>query len=254
MLVALLTDFGTKDGFVGVMKGVMLSINPSIRTVDISHEVEPFNVLEGALILKAHFSYFPPKTVFVAVVDPGVGSERPAIAMRLGQYFFVGPHNGIFDLVVKEFQGPPSAVILDRERYHLPRKNNTFHGRDVFSPVAAYITKGIPLEELGTKTDYRPVLDIPSPRDEGKRLTGEIIYFDRFGNGITNVPCGDYTHGKFRGETLRVVPFFQAGERGKLNLTCGSFGFMEVFVPMDSAMKRFHLKLGEKVELWRCTR
>ena len=250
MVIALLTDFGLKDGFVGSMKGVIYSINPGAQIVDISHEVEPFNILEGALILKAHYRYFPPGTVFVAVVDPGVGSERLPIAMRWGDYFFVGPHNGIFDLVIRDLKKPPSAVILENERYRLPRLNNTFHGRDIFAPAGAYISRGVPLEEFGRELSYSPVLDIPEPKVEGGKVEGRIIYFDRFGNGITNIPCGSYSHGEMRGERLEVLSHFREGEGKGLSLVCGSFGLMEVFVFMGSAKERFSLELGEEVTLW----
>lgn len=251
MPIALLTDFGTQDGFVGAMKGVILSINPGVQIVDISHEIEPFNVLEGALLLKAHYKYFPKGTIFVAVVDPGVGSERKPIALRVGEYFFVGPDNGIFDLVVRELEGPPSAVVLENRKYQLPRVNNTFHGRDIFAPAAAYISKGVPLKEFGRELGYELKLNFPEVRKEGSVLRGEIIHFDRFGNAITNIPCGKYSHGEFRGESLKVVPFFQAGERGKLNLICGSFGFMEIFTPMGSAKDKFNIELGEEFIVWR---
>ncbi len=110
MVIALLTDFGTSDGFAGAMKGVILNINPGVQIVDISHDIEPFDILGGALLLKAHYSYFPKGTVFIAVVDPGVGSERKPLAIKCGDYFFVGPDNGIFDLVIKDLKRPPSAV------------------------------------------------------------------------------------------------------------------------------------------------
>ena len=251
MLVALLTDFGSRDGFVGAVKGVILSINPGVQIVDISHEVEPFNILEGALLLKAHYRYFPPGTVFLAVVDPGVGSERKPIAVRCGDYFFVGPDNGIFDLVIRDLEGPPSAVVLENKELQLPRVNNTFHGRDIFAPAAGYISRGVPLEFFGRSIEYTYRLNFPETQVEGRKVRGRIVYFDRFGNGVTNVPCGDYSHGEFRGERLKVVPFFQAGERGRLNLVCGSFGFMELFVPMGNAMEEFGLKRGEEVLLWR---
>ncbi len=247
MVVALLSDFGNADGFVGAMKGVILSINPGVQIVDISHEVQPFNVLEGALILKAHYRYFPKGTVFVAVVDPGVGSERLPIALKLGDYFFVGPDNGLFDLVVRDCEGPPSAVILENRELQLPKPNNTFHGRDVFAPAGAYISRGVPLSQFGRSMKYSPKLDFPEVKREGKRLRGEIIYFDRFGNAVTNVPCGDYSHGEFRGERIEVVPFFQAGRKGRLSAVCGSFGFMELFTPQDSARERFGLREGEEV-------
>ena len=251
MFVALLTDFGTSDGFVGAMKGVIQGINPDVTVIDISHEVEPFNILEGALILRAHYSYMPEGTVFVAVVDPGVGSERKPIAMRLGRYFFVGPYNGIFDLVIRDFKGPPSAVILENKRFQLPRLNNTFHGRDIFAPAAAYITRGVPLDEFGRSFTYRPILEFPQPQIGKRKVRGQIIYFDRFGNAVTNIPCGNYSHGEFRGERLEVVTHFLGGKEDRLSLVCGSFGFMEIFVFMGSAREKFNLSLGEEVVLWK---
>ena len=251
MVIAILTDFGQRDGFVGAVKGVILSVNPDVRIVDITHEVEPFNVLEGALILKAHYRYFPKGTVFLCVVDPGVGSERKPLALRCGGYFFVGPDNGIFDLALEDIGEEPEAFVIENENFMLPRVNNTFHGRDIFAPVTAHITKGVPLEEFGRRVSYEFRLSFPGAKTEGKKVVGKIVYFDRFGNAITNIPCGDYSHGVFRGERIKVVPYFQAGEKERLNLTCGSFGFMELFVPMDNARDRFKLRTGEEVIVWR---
>ena len=251
MVIALLTDFGTKDGFVGAVKGVLLSLNPGVRIIDVSHDVEPFDILEAALLLKAHYRYFPPGTIFLTVVDPGVGSERRPIAVRCESYFFVGPDNGIFDLVIKEMKGPPSAVMLENTKFQLPKLNNTFHGRDIFAPAAAYISRGIPIELFGRSIEYTYRLNFPRITVKGSKVRGEIVYFDRFGNGVTNIPCGDYSHGEFRGTKVKVVPFFQAGERNKLNLVCGSFGFMELFVPMENAKEKFALKRGEEVLLWK---
>ena len=250
MVVAILTDFGTADGFVAAMKGVILSINPAVTIVDVSHEVQPFNILEGALILKAHYRYFPPGTIFVAVVDPGVGSERRPLALRCGDYLFVGPDNGIMDLVVKDAQELPQAVVIENRNVMLPRINNTFHGRDVFAPAAAHLSRGMALEDLGPAVEYTFRLNFPEVRREPGRVTGEIVYFDRFGNAVTNVPCGEFRCGMFREERVKVVSHFQAGERGKLNLVCGSFGFMELFVPMGNARETFRLELGEKIRLF----
>ncbi len=252
MVVAILTDFGTHDGFVSAMKGVILSINPGVPIVDISHDVEPFNVLEGALLLKAHYKYFPPGTVFIAVVDPGVGSERKPLAIKCRNYFFVGPDNGIFDLVLKDLKEKPSVVVIENEEFMLPRINNTFHGRDIFAPAGAFISRGVQLESMGRSTDYVFRLNFPEPKKEGEMIIGQIVYFDRFGNAITNVPCGEYAYGEFRGEKLKIVPFFQAGDRGKLNLICGSFGFMEIFLPLGNAKEEFSLKRGEEFKIFPC--
>ncbi len=250
MVVAILTDFGTADGFVAAMKGVILSVNPSVTVVDISHEVQPFNILEGALILRAHYRYFPEGTVFVAVVDPGVGSERKPLAVRCGEYFFVGPDNGILDLVIRDTGEPPEAVVIENPEVILPRINNTFHGRDIFAPASAHLSRGMDLRELGPLTEYTFRLKFPEVRWEEGRAIGEIVYFDRFGNAVTNVPCGDFRCGMFREERIPVVSHFQAGERGRLNLVCGSFGFMELFVPMENARELFRLEKGEKVKLF----
>jgi len=249
MVIALLTDFGEKDGFVGAVKGVILSINKTVQIVDISHHVDSFNILEGALILKAHYSYFPEGTVFVGVIDPGVGSDRRGIIIRTKNYYFVGPDNGLFDLVLKgekEFK----IYEIKNSEFILPRKNNTFHGRDVFAPVAAYLSKGVEPEEIGPEIDYRFKLSFPDLNKEENFLEGEIIYFDKFGNAITNVPCGSYKYGEFRGEKIYPVSYFLAGKKDKLNAICGSFGYMELFIPMDSAKDKYALKLGEKVKFF----
>ncbi len=245
--VAMLTDFGLKDGFVGAMKGVILSINPDAHIVDISHQVEPFNVLHGALLLKAHFSYFPKGTVFLCVVDPGVGSEREPLVVVAGGYIFVGPHNGLFDLALRGIKEAPKAYKI--ERFTLPRINETFHGRDVFAPLAGHLSKGLAPEEVGSPVDYKFKLPWEDPEDRGDMIIGKVVYFDHFGNGITNVPCGKYTEGYFRGEKLRVVSYFLQAERGKPALVCGSFGFVEIFLPMDNLRERLEVRVGEEVML-----
>ena len=243
-VIAILTDFGTKDGFVGAMKGVILSINSEAKIVDISHHVEPFDVMGGALILKAHYSYFPKGTVFLCVVDPGVGSERLPIALKTRDYYFVGPNNGIFDLALREQEDIRAFRI---ERFSLPRLNNTFHGRDVFAPVAGHLSRGVPIEEVGTPVEYKFSLEWEEPEEEGGILWGKVVYFDRFGNCITNIPCGNYEYGIFRSQRLKVVSYFLEAEREKPALVCGSFGFMELFLPMESAKEKLRVERGEMV-------
>ena len=241
-----LTDFGTADGFAGVMKGVALGINPELSFVDLTHEVAPFDILGGALILKAHYRYFPKGTIFVGVVDPGVGTERKAIAVRTPNYFFVAPMNGLLDLVLRE-EKPLEVVELTNPKYRLKAVNNTFHGRDTFTPAGAYISRGVPLKELGKPVKYRYLLRFPKPKKLPKRVIGEIVYFDRFGNAVTNIPCERFRYCLFRNRKGRYVRAFLEGERNKPNFTCGSFGFVEVFLPMDSFRERFNPKRGERV-------
>ena len=249
-LIVFLTDFGTADGFAGVMKGVALSINPELQLVDLSHEVEPFNVLEGALLLKAHYKYFPKGSIFVAVVDPGVGTKRKPIAVKTKNYLFVAPMNGLLDLVLEE-EKPLKVVEITNKRYMLRSINNTFHGRDIFTPAAAYLSRGVPIENLGREVKYRKLLKFPKARKLSKKVVGEIIHFDRFGNAITNIPCGRFRYCIFRNCKGRYVKAFLYGVPQKPNFTCGSFGFVEVFIPQGDFKNSFKARKGEKVVCFR---
>src|SRR5262249_38210989 len=148
-VVALLTDFGTADGYVGVMKGVLLGIAPRAQVVDLSHDVPPQQIATGAWILHTAWRYFPPDSIFVCVVDPGVGGARRPVALRAGDRLFVGPDNGLFSYILAS-EPPESAVILDNPRFHLTAPSATFHGRDIFAPAAGHLAAGVPLASLGT--------------------------------------------------------------------------------------------------------
>ncbi|MCS7171216.1 MAG: SAM-dependent chlorinase/fluorinase [Aquificaceae bacterium] len=246
-IIAMLTDFGYRDGFVGAMKGVILGINPEAQIVDISHEVEPFEVFQGALLLKAHYSYFPKGTLFLCVVDPGVGSERLPLVVKAGDYTFVGPHNGIFDFAIQSMGEEPQAYKI--ESHTLSKVSQTFHGRDVFAPVCAYLSKGLKPQEVGRQIDYKFTIYWEEPKMEKGWLIGKIVYFDRYGNCITNLPCGNYVEGSFREQKLSIASHFLLGKRGMPSLICGSFGLMELFLPMDSAKKKLKIRLGEEVRV-----
>ncbi|HLG64791.1 MAG TPA: SAM-dependent chlorinase/fluorinase [Ktedonosporobacter sp.] len=188
-VVAWLTDFGLADGYVGVMKGVALSIAPAIRLVDITHEIGPQNVIAGAWVLATSYRYFPRGTIFVCVVDPGVGSVRRAVAIHAGDWFFVGPDNGLFSYVLNE-QTIHAAVLLSNPAYHLLQVSSTFHGRDVFSPVAAHIARGVPLAEVGATIDPTTLvrLNLEPPQRQGEHIVAHIVHIDHFGNLITSIP------------------------------------------------------------------
>ncbi|RLC85831.1 MAG: hypothetical protein DRI79_10855, partial [Chloroflexi bacterium] len=185
-LVTLTTDFGTADGYVGTMKGVILSIAPDAQLVDISHEIAPQNVRQAAYVLYTAYPFFPPHTVHLVVVDPGVGSARRPIALRTPAGYFVGPDNGVFSYVMA--REPVEALVELRDpRYRLPQVSHTFHGRDVFAPAAAHLAAGVPITALGP-----PVLDpvtFPPPCLEitPEGITGEVLHADRFGNVITSI-------------------------------------------------------------------
>jgi S-adenosylmethionine hydrolase len=186
-MVALLSDFGTADGYVGVMKAIVLGIAPGVPLVDLGHDVPPQDILRGAWLLYTCWSYLPPGSVCLAVVDPGVGTDRRPIAFAAGERLFVGPDNGLFGYVVTA-SPPTAAVILDDTRYHIPSPSATFHGRDIFAPCAAHLAAGAPLEALGSPLDPATLvtLNIPRPKPHREGFQGHVVHVDRFGNLITD--------------------------------------------------------------------
>jgi S-adenosyl-L-methionine hydrolase (adenosine-forming) len=187
-VIALLTDFGVRDHYAGTMKGVILGICPDVTLVDISHDVPPHDVLAGALELAASYQYFPAGTIFLVVVDPGVGSARRSIAVDAGDYKFVAPDNGVLSLVTDGH--PPKRVVeLSERRYARPTVSRTFEGRDRFAPAAAWLAKGIDLGALGRSAGALHRLEVPKPLVESGSgsVLGEVLRVDRFGNLITNI-------------------------------------------------------------------
>jgi S-adenosylmethionine hydrolase len=185
-VIALLSDFGVRDHYAGTMKGVILGICPEVSLVDVTHDITAHDVLEGALQLAATYRYFPAGTIFLVVVDPGVGSPRRGIAAEAGDYRFVAPDNGVLTLVLREL--PPRKVVeLSERRFARPTVTRTFEGRDRFAPAAAWLAKGTQLSALGrVVTDYHH-LDVPVPTTTGETLTGTVLHVDRFGNLVTNL-------------------------------------------------------------------
>src|SRR5438067_5087064 len=185
-VIALLTDFGSRDHYAGTMKAVALGICPDATLVDISHEVPAHDVLAGALELAASYKYFPAGTVFLAVVDPGVGSTRRGIAADTGDYKFVAPDNGVLTLVFDEH--PPKKVVeLTERKYARPSVSRTFEGRDRFAPAAAWLAKGIELSALGRPVQDYQTLTVPEAAAADRSLTGSVLRVDRFGNLVTNI-------------------------------------------------------------------
>jgi S-adenosylmethionine hydrolase len=185
-IVALLSDFGSRDHYSGAMKGVILGICPDATLVDISHDIPPHDVMTAAFELAAAYQCFPSGSVFLVVVDPEVGSGRRGLAVETGDYRFVAPDNGVLTLALQD--GPPKGVVeLTERRYARPTVSKTFEGRDRFAPGAAWLAKGIQLSALGRPvTDYR-LLDLPVPESEDGRIIGQVLHVDRFGNLVTNI-------------------------------------------------------------------
>jgi S-adenosyl-L-methionine hydrolase (adenosine-forming) len=190
-VITLLTDFGLRDGYPGVMKGVIWKIAPQVQIADLSHSIKPQNIYSGALALSRTAPYFPDGTIHVAVVDPGVGTTRRPIGLRLGEHTYIGPDNGIFTLVIEKAESlhdTIQVVHLDNNAYWLPEISRVFHGRDIFAPVAAHLALGACLEQMGTQVDDPVRIDVPRPQSiPGGGLRGQVTEIDTFGNLITNI-------------------------------------------------------------------
>ena len=184
--IALLTDFGTADHYAGALKGVLLSLCPEATLVDITHEIPPHDVLTAALELAACYRYFPAGTIFLVVVDPGVGSARRGLVADTGDYRFVAPDNGVLSLVFHDTR-PRKVVDLTERRYARPTVSKTFEGRDRFAPAAGWLAKGIELTAMGRPVAQWHVLEVPEPEVGAQRLTGQVLRVDRFGNLVTNI-------------------------------------------------------------------
>lgn len=185
-IVAMLTDFGLDDGYVGAMKGVIWSLCPEARIIDLTHSISPQNIQQAAYVLLSTYRYLPPQTVIVVVVDPGVGSSRKPIAIQTPNYKWVGPDNGVFTYVMNHAK-VEQIVALENPAYQLAQTSTTFHGRDIFSPVGAHLAKGVALEHLGSPLSKMVTFPNPKLLVSNEYLYGEVIHIDHFGNIITNI-------------------------------------------------------------------
>jgi hypothetical protein len=239
-VITLLTDFGTVDPFVGVMKGVIHLIHPAARTIDLTHEVPPQDVRSGAFMLLSAYRYFPPGTLHLAVVDPGVGTERRAVVIATARYLFVGPDNGVLSWAAKD-DGIRYAVSITNDEYLLQQPSATFHGRDIFAPAAAHLSRGLEPDKLGERIEDIVMLDFPEPERSASRITGSIIHVDRFGNLVTNVRLTDDERARVGEITLQgtsipnISETYRDGERGTLLALVGSSGFVEIARTESSA-------------------
>lgn len=187
-VIALLTDFGTIDTYVGVMKGVMLDIAPDVRLVDLTHAVQPQNIRQAAFALLNAYRYFPTGTIFLVVVDPGVGSVRRPIAVQSGGFTFVAPDNGVLSYVLRELDSPrQQAVELTSPLRRLSGTSSTFHGRDIFAPAAAHLAAGVPLDQFGAVVDQPVFLPLPSLIVKSRHIVGEVLHIDHFGTAVTSI-------------------------------------------------------------------
>jgi len=255
--IALLTDFGFKDHYVGSLKAVILGINPKAVLFDITHDVRPQNIREGAFILYSVYSVLPKGSIVVAVIDPGVGSMRQALCIKVSHGFLIGPNNGLFSMVLRdEVEYEARAIVNDR--YFRKPVSSTFHGRDIFSPSAAWLSKKDVFKSFGPIVHKLHSLQIPKAVRTNRSIKGEIIHMDHFGNAITNISKVQFPSVAKMKEGSIVVkgkqhasvkPFFSAGGRAALIAVWNSGDLLELAVKDNSAEKCFGLKIGDPVEI-----
>ena len=260
-IITLTTDFGLNDHFVGAMKGVILEIAPEAQIIDISHAVQPFDILDGALTISQAYSYFPSGTVHMVIVDPGVGTARRPVIITGDRHLFVAPDNGVLSLIYAR-EERISVRHVTAEHYFLQPRSNTFHARDIFSPVAAYLAKGIEPDRFGEEiADYvRFTAPRPKPVDE-RTLRGVVLKVDRFGNLITNITSQDApqlfgaTPPAFKiaignkVQATRICATYAEGAPGEVFGILGSMGFLEVAANRGSAFQLMGAGKGSEVNV-----
>ena len=262
-IVALLTDFGSRDPFVAVMKGVMLGINPDLQFIDISHEIAPQRIREAALALSAAFPYFPPRTIFLVVVDPGVGGGRRPIIVETAEHLFVAPDNGVLGSVLSQ-TAVRHVIHATEATFFRPSISRTFHGRDVFAPLAAWLSCGVTAPDLGVPIQDYVRLEISQPRQLSENvLQGEVIYRDRFGNLITNIAESDMTglwgaadwgriQTQVEGSVIDGLDAYYAQRApDTLGSIINSWGLCEIFVNGGSAAQQTGAVEGSHVRIQR---
>ncbi len=258
-IITLITDFGLQDEYVGVVKGVIAGINPSASVIDISNTITAQDTFQAACVLNNSYNYFPKGTIHVVVVDHGVGSDRKIICLKTKDYLFLAPDNGVLSFVIAKEESASIREVTNNKLF-LPRLSNTFHGRDVFAPVAAHLSKGVAHKDLGEKIDKVNKIDLPKPilSPDGK-LTAEIIYVDGFGNLITNVNKEVVDRMKVETERVPITmgrkringicsSYSDVGDNEALAIF-GSSGYLEISVNLGNAGDVLKLKKGDKLVL-----
>ncbi len=258
MIVTLLTDFGLEDEYVGVMKGVILGINPSAVLVDLSHQVSPGDVVRAGWLLAWSWTYFSKGTVHVVVVDPGVGSKRQILCLEHKGHIFLGPDNGVLSQVAAGVRSPRFHAVTNR-RYLLSPVSHTFHGRDIMAPAAGHLSKGLSPSRLGSPVREFKKLSSPPVVSSAGRLTGQVIGFDRFGNAVSNLPARHVLQFKRRKGMVRIRvkghsvgglrPSYTSVSPGSPLAIIGSHDLLEIAVNQGSACRKLRLKIGDPVDV-----
>jgi S-adenosylmethionine hydrolase len=258
-IITFTTDFGYRDPFVGIMKGVILKINPFANIIDITHDISPQNIMEAALAIEMSFRSFPQKTIHVVIVDPGVGSMRRPILVVTDHHYFIGPDNGVFSQIYNLKQETLTVMHITAEHYFMSQRSTTFHGRDIFAPAAAWLSRGIDISHFGDPiTDY-VTLSLPVPLMPAENtIEGTVIYIDRFGNAITNINTqkidGLYSNNPqgrlkvvVKGREAPLKNYYSQVQDNGLYSVINSFGYLELFVYRGNASSDFGIAIGNKV-------
>lgn len=260
--LTLLTDFGTSDEYAGVMKGVILSINPDAAIIDLTHHIDPQDIEQAAYIIDAAYRFFPEKTVHVVVVDPGVGGDRKIIAARSGSFFFIAPDNGVLTLIMEQ-AGFDEIVKVENPGYFLDKISLTFHGRDIFAPVSAHVSAGLDINKLGKPLKQEELVRIKLQKpflSAQEELTGKIIASDRFGNLMTNIRPDDFENFlKTDSDNIKISigrhrmtglarSYDSTAPQHPLAIV-GSRGFIEIAVNQGNAMEYFGVEKGDGVRI-----
>lgn len=252
MIITLTTDFGLADPFVGIMKGVILGIAPDSQLIDITHDIRSYDITEGALVLNSAYRYFPAGTIHVVVVDPGVGSARSPMAALSRGHMFVAPDNGVLSFVLSS--DPMAAIYrITNESLFNENVSRTFHGRDIFAPVAANLARGTPIDSVGPRVLDFVQKPFPTPRPQGDKLVGTILRVDKFGNIITNFSrqqLGPDSSLRVAGLSInRFCATFSEADPGEFFAFEGSTGFIEIALNQGSAADKLKVGRGAEIEL-----
>ncbi len=260
-LITLLTDFGLADEYVGLMKGVILSINPLAKIIDLTHQIDPQDIVQAAYTIKSSYKYFPKGTIHVLVVDPGVGSSRSVIALEKDGHIFLAPDNGLLALLINS-KKDDFIISVDNSKYFLKNISRTFHGRDIFAPVAAHMTNGVKLHEIGSPIDGEKLTQIKMPVPHtlsGGGIKGSVIFIDRFGNLITNIDADliEKNINQKKNSDIKIIlgnkiihglsnNYKSVNIQSPLAII-GSKGYLEISVNCGNAKQYFKAQKGDKV-------
>ena len=265
-IITITTDFGTEDAYVPAMKGTMLSIAPNARLVDVTHEIAPQDVMESAFVLQTARPFFPSGSIHLVVVDPGVGTDRRAVALRAGEHWYVGPDNGLFPLALNDTAPDAIVELDDPDAWRTSSPSTTFHGRDIFAPAAAHLAAGRPLKTLGSRIDELESLQWGRPTVSGETVEGRVVHVDHFGNCITNIRRSTIADAlnlddvsldalpsmkAYVGTTVLedVRPTYGAVAEGTPLLLFGSTGFLEVGVNGGNAADLLNIRKGDSIKV-----